>query len=211
MREEIALFPLQVVMFPGSKIPLHIFEERYKKLVSGSVTTGREFGIVLVLEGRLQPVGTSVMIDRIVRRFENGEMDIVVEGLRRFRIHSYEAGQDGLLIGKVEFLEDSNSEFDISEMKKAVDNYNLLVEIAYKGDVRFISQNDEKWSNGKRSLCFAMAEKCGLGLDERQRLLELDHEQDRLDYVSNYLENIIPKLREAERIAEIIKSDGYIQ
>ncbi|MBK9226654.1 MAG: hypothetical protein IPL67_06290 [Ignavibacteria bacterium] len=54
-------------------------------------------------------------------------------------------------------------------------------------------------------------EKCGLSLKEKQQMLEMDTEQDRLDFISTYLENVLPKLKEAERISEIIKSDGYIQ
>jgi Lon protease-like protein len=211
MRNEIILFPLQVVMFPNSKMPLHIFEERYKKMVGEMISSNNEFGIVLLFDGRLQTIGTSTRVIEVSKKFGNGEMDIITEGTRRFKLYSYDIGDDELYRGKVEFLDDDNLLYDKSEMNNAVDNYNRLVELAYKGSVKTISLEDGNWLDGSRSVCYSMAEKCGLGLVEKQQMLEMDTEQDRLDYISTYLENVLPKLKEAERISEIIKSDGYIQ
>jgi len=211
MRSDIVLFPLQVVMFPCSKMPLHIFEERYKKMISGVIDSGGEFGIVLLFEANLQIVGTSTRAIEVTKKFENGEMDIVTEGTKRFRLYSYDVGNDDLYRGKVEYLEDDNQLYDKSEMNKAVENYNFLVDLAYKGSIKKIFLDDGTWLDGTRSVCYSMAEKCGLSLKEKQQMLEMDTEQDRLDFISTYLENVLPKLKEAERISEIIKSDGYIQ
>ena len=211
MRSDIVLFPLQVVMFPNSKMPLHIFEERYKKMISGVIDSGGEFGIVLLFEANLQIVGTSTRVIEVTKKFENGEMDIVTEGTKRFRLYSYDVGNDDLYRGKVEYLEDDNQLYDKSEMNKAVENYNFLVDLAYKGSIKKIHLDDGTWLDGRRSVCYSMAEKCGLSLKEKQQMLEMDTEQDRLDFISTYLENVLPKLKEAERISEIIRSDGYIQ
>ena len=211
MRSDIVLFPLQVVMFPYSKMPLHIFEERYKKMISGVIDSGGEFGIVLLFEANLQTIGTSSRVIEVTKKFENGEMDIITEGTKRFRLFSYDVGNDELYRGKVEFLEDDNQLYDKSEMQRAVENYNILVDLAYKGSIKKISLDDGIWLDGRRSVCYSMAEKCGLSLKEKQQMLEMDTEQDRLDFISTYLENVLPKLKEAERISEIIKSDGYIQ
>lgn len=198
-------------MFPGSKIPLHIYEERYKRLVGDVLTAGGEFGIVLMHQGRLFGVGTSVKISEVTKKFENGELDIVVTGMRRFKLKSYSVGEDGLYDGIVEFLQDNNLDFDPDLMAEAVEDYNMIVEMAYKGSVRRISSEEKNISDGNRSACFLMAEKCGLGLEEKQHLLELDDEQKRLEYIREYFEMIIPKLKEAERISDIIRSDGYLQ
>ena len=147
----------------------------------------------------------------VTKKFENGEMDIVTEGTKRFRLYSYDVGNDDLYRGKVEYLEDDNQLYDKSEMNKAVENYNFLVDLAYKGSIKKIFLDDGTWLDGTRSVCYSMAEKCGLSLKEKQQMLEMDTEQDRLDFISTYLENVLPKLKEAERISEIIKSDGYIQ
>ena len=211
MKNELKLFPLQLVMFPLSRIPLHIFEERYKSLISEVIGSDDEFGIVLIFDGRLMTVGTTAKVIEVSKKFENGELDIVTEGVRRFRLFSYDIGSDGIYRGKIEFLEDDNLLYDREEMNTAVESYNSLVELAYKGSVKIITQDELIGNDGSRSLCCKMAEKCGMGLNERQQMLEMDTEQDRLDFISTYLDNILPKLKEAERIAEIIKSDGYIQ
>lgn len=211
MKEIIELFPLQVVMFPHSKIPLHIFEERYKKLISESINNAKEFGIVLAGEGKIESTGTSVKVVEVTSRSENGEMDIITEGVQRFRLYSYEIGRDGLYMGNVEYLEDENLDYDQAAMNKAVSDYNTVVEMAYKGSVKTISLDEIRWQDGKRSLCFYMAEKCGLALPEKQTLLEMDTESERLEFITEYFENIIPKLKEAERISDIIRSDGYLQ
>ncbi len=211
MRNDLKLFPLQVVMFPNSRITLHIFEERYKSLMSEVIGSDDEFGIVLIFDGRLMTVGTTAKVIEVSKKFENGEMDIVTEGVRRFRLFSYEIGSDDIYRGKINFLEDDNLLYDMEGMNTAVESYNKLVELAYRGNVKTITQEDLLQNDGSRSLCYKMAEKCGMGLNERQQMLEMDTEQDRLDYISTYLDNVLPKLKEAERIADIIRSDGYIQ
>lgn len=211
MNKALKLFPLQTVMFPGSRIPLHIFEERYKRLIADVLTNDGTFGIVLMNQGRLSGVGTSVRVTEVAKQFENGELDIIVSGIRRFSIKSYAVGEDGLYEGLVEYLEDNNLDFDPDLMAGAVEDYNKIVEMAYKGSIRPISLDEENISDGIRSACFLMAEKCGLGLEEKQHLLELDDEQKRLEYIREYFEMIIPKLKEAERISDIIRSDGYLQ
>lgn len=211
MKSELLLFPLQVVMFPGSKIPLYIFEERYKYLVSTSLRQESEFGIVLVFEGKLETTGTSVLVDEVIKESENGEFNIIVEGRRRFRLYNYQILENGLYKGMVDFLDDNYSDHDKEVMIEAVSSYNTIVEKAYKGSVKAISADDERFADGKRSVCFYMAEKSGLGLAEKQRLLEIDSENERLQYLMNYFSDILPKLEQAERIADIIKSDGYLQ
>ena len=211
MRTELPIFPLHAVMFPASRIPVHIFEERYKKLVSSAVSTGSEFGIILYSEGSIAKTGCSVKVSSVTRMYPDGRMDIVVEGTSRFRMYSYEIQSDSLYNAAVELLPEDYTRFDESEMRDAIRDYNEIVSLAYKGNVKPIDASETDFTAPARSLCFLMAEKCGLSVDEKQQLLELDYEQDRLDFISNYFRNIIPKLKEAERIADIIKSDGYLQ
>ena len=78
------LFPLQVVLFPHSLLPLHIFEDRYKLLIRECVTEKTEFGINLVQDGTLADVGCTAVVTTIVRRYDDGKMDIVVQGRQRY-------------------------------------------------------------------------------------------------------------------------------
>ncbi len=213
MNDEIdmPLFPLNVVLFPHSKIPLHIFEERYKKLIRESIETESEFGILLFANHKIYTTGCTAKVTELLSKNEKGEMDIVAEGFQRFELLHYKSGTDDYFIGKVRILEDYYDEFDKNKLDDCLKIYNEFVEIVYKGSISKIFQNDIKWKKQVRSFAFVMAEKSGMNITERQRLLETDTENDRLDIILNYLKGVYPKLKEAERISDIIKSDGYIQ
>lgn len=207
----IPLFPLNVVLFPDSKLPLYIFEERYKKMINNCIENQTYFGINFFSNNRISPIGCTAQIDQLVSRTLNGELNIISKGINRYKIIKYEMNKNGYYTGTVDLAEDYNTEYDKVKMNKAVDIYNKLVEIVYKGSVKKIDLNDIKWYNENRSVSFTMAEKCGLSLIERQSLLEMDDEDTRLIFILKYFEEVMPKLQEAEKISNIIKSDGYIQ
>ncbi|MEP7146081.1 MAG: LON peptidase substrate-binding domain-containing protein, partial [bacterium] len=132
-------------------------------------------------------------------------------GMRRFVLKNYELNPKGYYEGNIKFLDDRNIDFDKAKLQKTVDIYNNLVETVYKGTVKKIDTGEMKWLEGKRSFAFFMAEKCGLSLAERQQLLEISTENKRLDFIMNYFDDVVPKIKEADKISNIIKGDGYIQ
>lgn len=207
---EFPLFPLNVVMFPKSKIPLHIFEERYKTMIELCITDGAEFGINLFSKRKIYDVGCTSVVSAVTKKFDSGEMDIIVKGVSRYRIIKYRLGKDGFFIGTVEMIENDFSK-DKSQMIKAAELYNDFVEIVYKGSVKKVDLNDQKWQDESAMLSYLIAEKSGLNLEERQLLLEMDTETERLDFIMKYFEEVFPKLKNAEKISNIIKSDGYLQ
>src|SRR5579863_5099335 len=86
MTNFIPVFPLGIVVYPGETVNLHIFEPRYKQLVSECHSEGKPFGIPTVIDNRLNEMGTLVRITELVKQYENGEMDIRTQGLRVFRM-----------------------------------------------------------------------------------------------------------------------------
>jgi len=207
----IPLFPLNVVLFPDSKLPLYIFEERYKKMINDCIAEQTSFGINFFSNNHLYPTGCFAKVDQLVSRSENGEMNIITKGLDRYKIITYEMSKNGIYTGYVNMITDCSPDFDKEKMNTTVSLYNSLVEIVYKGSVKKIDLSEIKWLSENRSVSFVMAEKCGLSLIERQNLLEMDKEDTRLNYILNYLEEVMPKLKEADKISNIIKGDGYIQ
>ena len=99
------LFPLGVVLFPGLPIPLHIFEERYKQMISECLSGDEPFGIVFVDEARMRKVGCSARIEEVIRRYDDGRLDIVARGERRFRIHELDES-NAYLAGTVSYISD---------------------------------------------------------------------------------------------------------
>src|SRR5215470_4974697 len=80
------LFPLQVVVFPRTQLPLHIFEERYKEMIGEAIRDSSEFGIVLAKDEGIVNAGCTVIVDKVLRSHPDGRMDILTRGIRRFEI-----------------------------------------------------------------------------------------------------------------------------
>ncbi len=110
---ELPLFPLHSVLCPGVALPLHIFEERYRLLVSRCIERSEPFGVVLIrdgrevgpMAGRLADVGTTALIRR-AGRYPDGRYDIVAVGERRFRVMSLDHERQPYLMGDVTLLDE---------------------------------------------------------------------------------------------------------
>ncbi len=107
--ELLPLFPLQTVLLPRAPLPLHIFEDRYKEMVRDVMVAESEFGVVLAREGGLLNIGCTARIDRILRQFEDGRMDLMAVGDQRFRIVAIDS-ERSYLRAEVEEMEDDDFE-----------------------------------------------------------------------------------------------------
>ena len=110
---ELALFPLHTVLCPGVALPLHIFEERYRLMVSRCIERSEPFGVVLIHDGleagpvgRLAEVGTTALIRR-AGRYPDGRYDIVTVGDRRFHVESLVHEREPYLVGEVSLIEET--------------------------------------------------------------------------------------------------------
>ena len=86
MSRLLPLFPLQLVVFPGSAVPLHIFEERYREMVGEAEAAGSEFGIVLAKDDGIVNTGCTVIVEDVLERYPDGRFDVLTRGQRRFEI-----------------------------------------------------------------------------------------------------------------------------
>ncbi|MDQ1470149.1 MAG: ATP-dependent Lon protease, partial [Bryobacterales bacterium] len=107
MSRLLPLFPLQLVAFPGSVIPLHIFEDRYKEMVGEAEAAGTEFGIVLSKEGGIVNAGCTVMVEAVPERFPDGRFNVITRGKRRFSLLSIDEEKE-YLRGEVEYFDDED-------------------------------------------------------------------------------------------------------
>lgn len=204
MREEpLPLFPLQVVLFPEALLPLHIFEERYKILIRECSTGGTTFGINLFRDGTIARVGCTAEVRDVIRTYDDGRMDIVVEGKQRFTVSKYDAGPAGYLVGRVQHLENTSEPVDGDLARRTIRLHKLVIDLVYGGVA------GEQYPSPVH-LSFRLAQKAGLELSQRQELLEMDSENDRLEMLERHLAGIIPKLHTTEEINRVIGSDGYL-
>src|SRR5512147_621762 len=94
--ELLPLFPLQVVVFPRTSLPLHIFEDRYKEMIGEAIRENSEFGIVLAREDGIVNAGCTVVVDKVVKSYPDGRMDVLTSGRRRFEVLSLDEEKEYL-------------------------------------------------------------------------------------------------------------------
>jgi len=200
------LFPLQVVLFPSALLPLHIFEERYKVLIQKCIAEGKEFGINLVQKQEVQKVGCTAIVGSVVQRYPDGRMDIIVQGRRRYALLGVDGGEAPYKVGRVRYLQNVREKLDQQLAAETVLLYNELVAKVYKNQVPQVEIQEFE-----PGLSFLLAQKAGMDLEQRQRLLENSSENGRLAQLYAYLHEVVPKLEHLEETERIIRSDGYLQ
>src|SRR5215210_9151850 len=115
--ERFPLFPLGLVLLPGEVVPLHIFEERYKQMIGECLDKEREFGIVWLADDALKEIGCAASITRVLERFDDGRLNILVEGTTPFRLER-RIGDMAYPAGDIELLEDEPDE-DAEALERA--------------------------------------------------------------------------------------------
>ena len=119
----IPLFPLDVVLFPGTPLPLHIFEPRYKEMVAECLAQDRTFGVVRALEQGLAEVGCTAEIVTIVKEYADGRLDLVTEGRKRFQLLA--VNQERLIQLHSQLLAAAGTQQDISDVDHSLLSFHL--------------------------------------------------------------------------------------
>ncbi len=201
------LFPLEVVLFPGATLPLHIFEPRYKKMVAECLEKKTEFGVVLMHEDSMAEIGCTARITEVVKRYEDGRMDIITEGVRRFEI-VYENREEDLLRGEVSFFDDEEEVAPL-QLKPLVD----AVQQVYSKIVLALSKPNTQVEMVKAEpprLAFAVAQALGLPLDFSQKLLGLKSEASRLKELHQFLNELYPKIERLHLAQKKAGGNGHL-
>lgn len=202
----LGLFPLNLVLFPHTRLPLHIFEPRYRTLTNECLERGSEFGINLREKGHLFPVGCMARVVSVTQRHSDGRMDIMVEGTRRYRLLEVRDGVQPYAVGEVAPVDDDEIPVDPTLLADCADLYNQIISLVYGNDLPpFNIENI-----GDRSAAYMMAPKVGLSLDQKQTILEISEENARLEMLRDHLAEIVPTIRRAETVQRIVSSDGYL-
>jgi Lon protease-like protein len=197
------LFPLGLVLIPRELVPLHIFEERYKQMIGECLEQEREFGIVWLSDDGLKDIGCSARIERVLERFDDGRLNILVEGVKPFRLVRriddlpYPAGDVQPL------SDDPEDPDDVRAIAAARARYaDLVAEVTdERPDDETLAQLD----------AYGMAATLDVGLEAKQELLELRTERARLEQLDNLFGEALGRIRHAERAAERARGNGSVQ
>jgi Lon protease-like protein len=198
----IGLFPLGIVLLPGEVVPLHIFEERYKKLINERLEGG-EFGVVLAEEHSVRESGTAARVARLVEELDDGRMNILVEGVRRFRIVEIVTPDDSesdYLRAVVDYFRDSEPEGSEGVRQAALEAFRKMLALM---DV----ENPEE-PPGNGPLSFRLAAAVDFGAQLKQQLLESVSEQQRLENLLSVMTSLLPRLELRKERQEAIRGNG---
>lgn len=201
----IGLFPLSIVLFPNSYYNLHIFEDRYKKLIKDSINNDTFFGINYVYNTKMYDVGCTAKVDKVLKEYEDGKVDIMVKGVERYYLEKFIEGERTYYTGDVKTFDDGNEYLDSNLAIECIEQFNEMIsniKIASIGTLSMTSASD-------KYLSFLIAQKAGFTGLQKQELLEMTSETKRLLFIKNHLKNILPNLKKAEQIDRVIMNDGY--
>ena len=197
--DEIGLFPLPMVLLPTERVPLHIFEPRYRELISECLEEGREFGLVLADDDGLRTVGTRAVVADVLDRFDDGRMNIVAEGRERFRLVSLTMGRS-FQTGEVEPVEDEPEE------PRAETRHRALSQLQRVADLAGADVGDLDASS---ATAFELAARVAFEPQLKQRLLELRSEPARLETVTDLLERAARALEAQQELNRLAQGNGH--
>jgi Lon protease-like protein len=196
----IPLFPLNVVVFPRTRLPLHIFEERYKEMVGEAMREESEFGIVLAREDGIVNAGCTVAVEKVLQMYPDGRLDILTAGKRRFEIATLNE-EKSYLQGEVTFFDDDEFAAPAADLKEAaLAQYQALNSLPSSKDHLTPDLADPQ-------LSFQLAQAVP-DLDFLNGLLRQRSETARLKSLTAFLEDYVPKQRTIERMRHLAPTNG---
>ncbi|MGH9777340.1 MAG: LON peptidase substrate-binding domain-containing protein [Candidatus Acidiferrales bacterium] len=195
------LFPLNVVLFPGTPLPLHIFEPRYRQMTRECLDEKREFGVVLARKEGIAAVGCSAEIVKLVKQYEDGRSDILTIGRRRFRVGEV-FDDKPYYQGRVEFLSEAAGKEDPNTAERLLVFYAEVHRLVY-------GREGDPVPAEAVSLAYSVAAELPLDVEHKQELLELDSEPERRRMLIERLEAWAEELRRATRAREKAGGNGH--
>lgn len=198
---ELGLFPLGLVLLPTEQIPLHIFEDRYQELIGECLAEEREFGLIYADEDGLRDLGTRAAVIEVLERFDDGRLNIVVEGRERFRLVELTEGRS-FQTGVVEAVDDEPDPADPADEERALELFRRLVELT--GAEVGAPERDAA------PLSFALAGRFEFAAELKQRLLTLRSERERVAMLIEVLEGAAVAVEREQEIAGRAASNGKV-
>ena len=200
--ERFPLFPLDLVLLPGEVVPLHIFEDRYKTMVDECLESGSEFGIVWLGDELLHDVGCTVEVTQVMERMDDGRMNILVQGMRPFRLESrvddleYPAGD-------IVVLDEEPSEREDPDAGPAARR-------GYADLVERVTDSRPSEHDLSELDAYGMAATIAFENDAKQELLELRSESERLSRLASLCVRALERFDYAQQAAERAQTNGKV-
>lgn len=204
MTNFIPIFPLSIVVYPHEDLNLHIFEPKYKQLIKECFDQKKPFGIPVVINDKLNEMGTLLEITEISKIYENGEMDIKTKGIKVFRIlEIIKEIPEKLFSGAIVNYPHNHEHGKRILMDKVIAATKQLHKML-KVKTSLHKSEEELWS-------YDLAHSVGLTLEEEYELLTFMNELHRQEYLKRHLAKTLPVVAELESLKEKIKLNGHFK
>jgi Lon protease-like protein len=195
------LFPLNVVVFPRTRLPLHIFEDRYKEMVGDALRDESEFGIVLAKDDGIVNAGCTVAVEKVLEMYPDGRLDVLTSGRRRFEIAGLNE-EKAYLQGEVNFFDDEDFTPAPEDVRQeALAHYQALNSLPNTREHLPPDLADPQ-------LSFQLAQAVP-DLDFLSGLLRQRSETSRLKTLTAFLADYVPKQRTIERMKGLAPTNGF--
>ena len=195
------LFPLNVVLFPRTPLPLHIFEERYKEMIGDVIRANGEFGGVLAGEKGIVNTGCTAIVEKVIKKYPDGRMDVLVVGRRRFEILLLN-DEKSYLRGAVEFFDDDDFDpIPPGVRERVMDAYHDLRQIEPPEPLQDPEMSDPQ-------LSFQLAQVLS-DLNFRQLLLVTRSEAERMKRLADFFPGFNSKQRHIAHIKAVAPRNGH--
>ena len=175
------LFPLNLVLLPFELLPLHIFEPRYKKMVRDHIEDDKPFGIILNENNVVCTKGCRVKVQKVYKKYSNGEYDILVKGVEQFQVFNTRI-EGETVIGEIDYVPLNNDSDE--ELRKVIKN--LYLQVLVKVGI----SNNLEMHMGKQ-LSYEFLQGFELPLKLKKQLILMNSENKRLTVIKEIFENII--------------------
>jgi Lon protease-like protein len=199
---EIGLFPLNLVLLPGEQAPLHIFEPRYQELIGECLEENEEFGLVLADEEGIREVGTRAGVIEVLERFDDGRLNIVIEGRERFRLVEVTEGRTFAIAEIVEVDDDGETPTE-EEVEQCLAAYDRVVKAA-EADLEELDFDAD-------SIAFQIAARVDFGTEIKQGLLELRSERERVLRLAPMLNQAADAVKRDREIRDRASGNGRVE
>ena len=198
------LFPLDLVLLPGELLPLHIFEPRYRAMISEKHSDGGEFGIIRQHDGSIERTGCAATVHSVTERFDDGRFNVLVVGTRRFEARMIDSSEECWHAAAEFFDDDEPGSAGAGRERKLIELARVVLEA---------SPADSTEGDAPRPSGFSFRVAAGLPLasETKQALLEARSEIERVDFLIKHLEAVIESRRESRQRMLAARGNGRLR
>ncbi len=198
---KIPLFPLDVVLFPGAALPLHIFEDRYRDMVRACLAQDAPCGVVRAQQEGLAVIGCTARIVKVLQRYDDGRLDILCEGGQRFEIEMLD-NSHSYLQAEVDFFDDDGPVATRAAREECTALHFEVLELAGSAEQPHIDLD--------APVSFQLAWTLPADLGFKQSLLSSRSDAERTERLRDFYETMLPKLRRGALATRVAGRNGHV-